>query len=521
MIRGLIIAAALGAVLGVSPAAHAKRAEIRPGQYFGITATGCPEKSCDDFIGFPVERKGELLDMTGANLNGATVAWGKCEPNDPGAGPSHYDWSSLDDSELANDPRFTLMIGVKLDNEWAKDLRTADKDRYYTLVERFCEAAARECRRRWGVRAKFYHVPGNEPSLKDEKSLPAGYNWYTWYMEPAIHIYNGVKRASAENQVVVGALVVGDKDHVGALYAGGLKGHFDVLDIHAYAPGGDDGYRMHVGLDQIIEAHQAMADHGDGDKKIYLGEGWSLWPKPDALYRKGPDEPVTPAMIEHYRQCLLRGYRNLVTPREGFDPAWVMGARYFILNDFWQKMHWKERAVPRYNDQGKLEGWVLDGYWIPYEKNALEPVYRDWGLVGFDGTPKSPELLTDFPPYLPKDSLVVTIEPAAAQNAAVGHPYRVTVTTTNGEKSAFSDLRFALTMRKWWNDKNAPPPPKITPLLPEPPTTAAPGRSVSGQFLVEFGDQHRGKRIRLVGELQYTWEGKPYYADAWLWVNVQ
>ena len=523
MLRQLITAAVLSALLGMSSQAQAKRAEIRPGQYFGITSTGCPEEHCDDFIGFPVERKEEIRAMTGSNLGGGNVRWSECEKEDPGDGPSQYDWSSLDKNASANNPRLTLMIGVKLKNKWADPLRTEDKARYFRLVERFCEAAARECRRRWGDRAKFYHVPGNEPSLKDAKSLPEGYNWYTWYMEPAVHIYNGVKRASPKNQVVVGALVVGSKDHVGALYAGGLKGHFDVLDIHAYAPGKHEiGHKMHVGIDQIIEAHGVLKRHGDGDKKIYLGEGWSLWPKPGHLYRKSPDEPVTPEMIEHYRQALLCGYRNMTTPRDGFDPDWVMGARYFILNDFWGQMHWKERAIPRHDDKGKLEGWVLDGYWLPYEKGKLDPTYRDWGLVNFEGTLKAPELLTDFPPYVPKDGLTATIElPAGGSTASPGQPYRVTVITTNGENSALSGLRFALGMRKWWNEKKAPPAPKITPLLPQPPTTVAPGRTASGHFLVEFGDKHRGKRVRLIGELHYTWEGKPYYADAWLWVDVK
>ena len=522
MPRHVVMGAALCALVAISSQAPAKRAEIRPGQYFGITATGCPEAHCDDFIGFPVERKDEILTMTGANLGGASVFWEKCEKSDPGDGPSQYDWSSLDDNDQASNRRFTLMIGIKVASEWADALRLTDKERWSRLVERFSEAAARECRRRWGDRAKFYHVPGNEPSLKDEKSLPEGYNWYTWYMEPAIHIYNGVKRASAKNQVVVGALVVGDEPRIGSLYLGGLKDHFDVLDIHAYAPGDHEvGHKMHVGIDQIIEAHGVMEKHGDGDKKIYLGEGWSLWPKPEHLYRKGPDEPVTPEMIEHYRQALLCGYRNLTTPRDGFDPEWVMGARYFILNDFWQKMHWKERAKPRY-ENGKLKGWVLDGYWIQYEEGALDPTYRDWGLIHFDGTPKAPELLTDFPPYIPKDGLTATIELPAGKTAATpGEPYRVTVTTTNGEKTAFTDLRFGLGMRKWWNDKKAPPAPKITPLLPEPPTTVAPGRAASGSFLVEFSEKHRGKRVRLVGDMCYTWQGKPYYADAWIWVNVE
>lgn len=41
-----------------------------------------------------------------------------------------------------------------------------------------------------------------------------------------------------------GALVVGSEGHVGALYAGGAKDHFDVIDIHAY--GDTNRRRVHT-----------------------------------------------------------------------------------------------------------------------------------------------------------------------------------------------------------------------------------------------------------------------------------
>ncbi|KPJ63977.1 hypothetical protein AMK68_02675 [candidate division KD3-62 bacterium DG_56] len=521
-LRLVAVVAGIGIALAVNAGTVcAERATPEPDKLWRLGMTGCPEPTCDDFIGCSEEERLELIAKSGVTMVGAGANWGNCEKRDPGRGPSQYDWSGMDNNAYAALPGKWIMISVGLWNGWADEVKQVDPQRYWELAERFVEAMARHGLQRWGDRARYYSVPGNEPSLLDEKSLPPGYTWYTWYMEPAVHIYDAVKRADPDNQVVVGALVVGAEGHINALYAAGLRDHFDILDIHAYAPGDyEEGHKLHVGIDQVVESHRVLEAHGDGDKKIFLGEGWSLWPKPDHLYRKGPNDPVTPEMIEHYRQALLNGYRNLTTPRDGFDPDWVAGASYFILNDFWQKMHWKERAKPRYDDKGKLLGWVLDGYWIPYRKGELDPTYRDWGLIDFDCTPKDDgSLVYDFPPYIPKHTFTGKLMLGEAETTVdPGKPHRVVLTLTNDEKSPFIDCRMGLVVRE--RDEKKSKRAKIRDLGGPIPPVLAPGESVSREYEVTYPDAQRGKRIRLIGEFYYHWKDKPYYTDAWVWASV-
>jgi hypothetical protein len=516
-----LIAAIVTALSLAAGAAHAQRATPRPGTLWGMGMTGCNDPGCDDFIGCDRSRFLDLIANSGVTVVGAGASWGDCEKRDPGFGLSHYDWSGMDRNPYADLPDKWIMVHVGLGNRWADEVKKTDPQRYWELAERFVEAAVRHARQHWGNRARYYHIPGNEPSLLDEKSLPPGYNWYTLYMEPAVHIYDAVKRANPDNQVMVGALVVGDDAHVGALYAGGLKDHFDILDIHAYAFGDyEQGHKLHVGIDQIVESHRTLERFGDGDKKIYLGEGWSLWPKADNLYRKGPDDPVTPEMIEHYRQALLNGYRNLTSKRDGFDPAWVAGASYFIMNDFWQKMHWKERAKPRYNDKGELEGWILDGYWIPYKEGEMDPTYRDWGLINFDCTPKDDgSLVRDFPPYIPKAAFTgKVILPDGETTVEPGKPYRVVLGLTNQEKLPFTDCRMGFIVRDKIDEQSRGA--RIRDLGGAIPATLAPGQTVTHEYEATYAEAQRGKRIRLIGEFYYHWQGKSYYTDVWVWAQL-
>jgi hypothetical protein len=225
-------------------------------------------------------------------------------------------------------------------------------------------------------------------------------------------------------------------------------------------------------------------------------------------------------MIEHYRQALLNGYRNLTTPRDGFDPDWVAGASYFILNDFWQKMHWKGRAKPRYDEKGKLEGWILDGYWIPYREGELDPTYRDWGLINFDCSHKGDgSLVYDFPPYIPKHEFTgKVILPAGETAVEPGKPYRVVLSLTNKEKEPFTDCRMGFIVRDTVDEQSKGA--KIRDLGGEVPGRVVPGQTLIHEYEVTCADKQHGKRIRLIGEFYYHWKGKPYYTDTWVWAQL-
>jgi polysaccharide biosynthesis protein PslG len=60
---------------------------------------------------------------------------------------------------------------------------------------------------------------------------------------------------------------------VNAMYAAGVKGYFDAAAMHPYVfPAGDLATNPENGWSDVARVHQVMADHGDGDKKIWMTE---------------------------------------------------------------------------------------------------------------------------------------------------------------------------------------------------------------------------------------------------------
>jgi hypothetical protein len=342
-------------------------------------------------------------------------------------------------------------------------------------------------------------------------------DWHWKYMAMVKHFYKAIKAASPENQVVIGALVVGDWGHIGALYEAGAKDNCDVIDIHAYG-----NEKTHVDMDQIIVTHEEMAKRGDGHKKIFLGEGWSCFPLPKSIedrkdWTKKPE--YTPEEIEHYRQTLLIGWRNLTTPREDYDPSWVLGAKYFTMNDFWGSTHWKDRAIEHRNDKGEIDYWMLDGYKISYKPGELDPRYRPWGLVDADGNPKG-SLLKEFPPYIPKLEFAGK---AVSGEITPGKPFTVRLTVRNGERSDLSEIKWGMYSRNCtWRKVKETDREKIqfrdTGQSPTP--SLAAGKGVTRDFEVVVPKELAGQTVKVYGEFWYKWNGRPYYADSWISFTV-
>jgi hypothetical protein len=373
-------------------------------------------------------------------------------------------------------------------------------------------------------------------------------------MDPIKAIHAGMKRAHPDNTLIIGNLCYSDRDHIGALYVGGAKSNFEVLAIHAYGPRG-----CHIDMEQVIESHQEMTYRGDPDIPIIITEGWSSLPLPESLdkdpsWRPG-GRPYTPQEIEHYRQSVLDGWRNLTTARPGvYDPEWVCGARYFVLNDHWGGRGWASRARPEYDDEGKLKGFRLDGYWIgTSDPNFIKPFVRPWGLIDIRGRPKGDTILA-FPPYIPRhrfearlaESLpTVGYHPRRPElttpEVVAGEVYHAAVELTNREDTPMTQLHFRLSEK---NDADFPggyaftfdegklrvhTDPGAKRLVQAeltgqpPPTEIGPGETVRLEYQVRFSpeltqprDDGRRERVRPYVDLYYVWDGRPYHTDAWL-----
>ncbi len=532
------------------------RGEVPEGFMLMLTAPGCdPGEDCDD-VGPPRKIRRKFQDLAGQNTGHFGIDWGSTQKEDPGDGEPVYDFSGVTVDPWERNHKYLICHLRFFGNPWAEKFRFTDIPRYNRLLEQWAEAACRYARETYGDRVIF-STGGNERDLvAPETYRPYFPDWHYYYMDPIKAVHRGMKKAHPDNRLIIGQLCYSDRDHIGALYEAGAKGNFEILAIHAYGPRGS-----FVDMEQVIESHQEMAYRGDPDIPIILTEGWSCFPLPDSIDKdptfRGGTRPYTPAEIEHYRQTVLDGWRNLTTPRPGeYDPKWVCGASYFVLNDHWGGRGWEKRARAEYDEKGNLKGFHLDGYFIgTTDPNWIKPYMRPWGLIDIEGKPKG-DTIYHFPPYIPrhevtaqlleaKDLEILPYDPRRTMKTApeviAGRTYHATVRFRNLEDSPMTDLVFTCGDK---SEKDYPGGtafvfvngrlrPDVEPsedhlvktrlVGDEPPKELAPGASVELQYELVFSPElakreSNGvkKRIRPYADVYYVWEGRPYHTDAWL-----
>lgn len=463
------------------------------GKLFGMTpVTGGPD---GDDQGPPEEVLFPLYEKSGATGIYVGASWSDCEAADPGAGPSKYDFSGFD-KQLHMKSAKTKICGVALWNSWADKVKENDPERYWKLAEAFVTAFAKHANSK-GI--KYFSVAGNEYDL-----LGRG-DWAQLYVEPLKHIYTAIKAASKDNIVIAGNLSNGLDSTVQGLYDAGAKGYFDVLNLHTYSNNPKTG----VDIFQVVAAHRAMVRNGDGDKLIYLGEGWGPGRAIPGINRKSPDEAPSEAEVEAMRSFVENGYRNMLTERDIYDPKWLLGAQFFTLNDNWGQRKWKDRAKKVDEDSdGKPEYILLDGYKFPPDF-GIEPTFFNGGIVDYSGKPKG-DILDNFPGKTPKHSIEGQITgDGPVFNYVVEKPYKYSVTFTNytGEEVALESFGVSCHPDRnfkvdWKQEGDAP---KSVPA----------GGSATANFTVTFPKEAAGQQFTLIGECTYSIGGRKHFTDCW------
>lgn len=466
------------------------------GKLYGMTMVsggpGGDDQGPDLEVLFPI------YESSAATVQFVGVDWGNCEKSDPGTGASKYDFSQFE-KQLFLKSKKTRICWVGIGCRWAENIKEKDPARYWKLAGNFVTAFVKHANQ---LGITYFQVPGNEYDL-----LGRG-DWAQLYVEPLKHIYPAVKRAGKNNVVIAGNLSNGGDDVIQSFYNAGAKGYFDVLDLHAYSNNPKTG----VDIFQVVEAHRAMERNGDGDKQIFLGEGWGPAREIAGITRSSHNETPSEAEIDAMRGFVENGFRNMLTERDIFDPKWIIGARFFTMDDNYGQGQWKPRA--KYVDEngdGKPEYVLLDGYRFPADFN-IEPKFFNGGLIDFNAKPKA-DLLDMFcknPPDVKIEAKIITDGPSFGYTTET--PYKLAITVSNATSESMKLDKFDVSWHTWSKG--------FAGISVQPdadmPTSLAPGSDAAANFTITLPKEAAGKEITLIGELNYKLGDRKHLADAWL-----
>lgn len=393
--------------------------------YFGTAWVST--KDADD-QGPPQEVLRSVFDrVPGFNLRSGGISWNTAEPNDPGDGPSHYDWSSLDYQPNLYYPG--LVVGhVETGNEWAEKLKETDPVRYRKLADRFIKAAVPRLLAK-GITSfscgwnepELFHFTNREKAFLDDLNLTVG----------------PLREAAPEAKVMAGKFSSGSGPLLKSFVKAGMRDNVDVVDIHPY----NNDPRTGCDMGGVVEAHQALESEGMGHKQLYLGEGWGPTRNLMQVGRGSYDEPVSEKEADYMRQYFWNGFRCLTTPCRDYNPEWVLGALFFTLNDNVGGTYWQVNARPHYNAKGEVDYCLLS--YLAFPCTGLKAFFCNGGLVDFFGKPKG-DWLFDFPPSLPDVRLRADF---TGDYMVIGATAPVQLRIYNAENQPIQDLKLGVRPR--------------------------------------------------------------------------
>lgn len=452
--------------------------------YFGATPVGGPGS---DDQGPPQPILDALYELTGFDLRDTGFCWNDFEPADPGDGPSRYEWTPLYRDPDLFKPGLTV-VHIDLRSSWAE--RYKGTPHYEELAARFLAAFAAKCGE-LGIR--YFSAGFNEPEMffRSDKAR--------FFVDDLDRIARGLKAGNPDCMIIAGKFSSGDPGLIRSMHAAGFRDNFDVLDIHPYNNDPLTGCAM----GEVVASHETLEELGMGHKRIYLGEGWGPTRDLHQVPRSRHTDPVTPAEAQAHRQFFYNGYRCLVTPRADYSPDWVLGAKYFTLNDNVGGTYWAQAARPVTDAEGKVLYYLI-GELRFGSPDSLHAFFCNGGLVDFYGRPKG-NWFFDFPPSLPEVRVLAEMD---APFMLPGRDCGIRVRVVNAERDSIENLRLGMRHRtgKFKGTLAG------SPLRPTSRPSLEPGGVWETAVLARVEEGRPGP-LRVALELEYDWRGEHYVSD--------
>ena len=370
-----------GMLFAVSMPDRTFQTPAQPGHnmFYGFSLVGGPILEHGDDVGpgndweHLMKYENPWLTICGLGFD----SWRNCQPNDPGDGPNVYDWSGIDAAIAKAVPGKSRLAYYQM---WgtSPDWVQLDTPRFWQKFEEFVEAQVIHINQNFG---EVDIVFENEPNIS---RAPSGWYWADWYIHCLQHFYAAVHRANAvtgiPNKVIAGNLAGHSAGGYRELYERGLKYCSDIIGTHPYPDNIVDG----VKVEDLAQIHAYMEQYGDGDKKIWVSEGWGSG-RSAGFDRSSPLIEPTAQEIENMWYGLAKGYDNLMTPRDHWDPSYLWGINFFCANDNWGAGGWRSRAQTVKDGSGNITGFYVDGYYMTPD---IGPYFWNGGMYDFYGNSK-------------------------------------------------------------------------------------------------------------------------------------
>lgn len=349
----------------------------------------------------------QVYENSGANAAFVVAQWGKIEPKNPGDGQPIYNYSGFDAQPLMATKKTKVLV-ADLTNPWASEVSPPE-----FLREQAQDFLIQMARHAYDKGFRYFWL------------RPAGYSSIADYASDLKVFYKIIKKAGKDTFVLAGPDKVYD---IQQFYSAKTKDSFDVLtaDVVSSNP------KLGIDLIKLLKVRETMARNGDQDKKIFVVGVLG-------------DQPDT--QIENT-------YRSVLTKRDMYDPAWVLGA---VATG-------KMGATPP------------------------KPFPPDIPLISFDGS-------------LPAEGPVL--------NYVAGKPYKLSLKLNSHVDKEIKLNKFSVEFPDAGGlGINVKP--------VDTPKTVAPNGAATAEFTVTFSKEAAGRTVLVSGGLDYTIDGKDHFTDCYI-----
>ncbi len=138
-----VLIATLTALLGASAiAARPPRGALPDSFMLYFCAPGVDPGEPGDDQGPPRQVRRRFTELTGCNVGEFAIAWGDTEREEPGDGPSRYDFSRVRPPKHVLQQEHIICHLIHFGNRWAGKFRFTDVSRYNELLRRWASATS-------------------------------------------------------------------------------------------------------------------------------------------------------------------------------------------------------------------------------------------------------------------------------------------------------------------------------------------------------------------------------------------